>query len=487
MSRPSRDRDRALKPAGAMRVEKDSIGEFLVPVRAYWGINAGRAAQNFPISGRKVNTRLIDAYCQVKKAAAAVNMKSGQLPEAKGKALIRAADEVLSGGLRDHFIVDRFQAGAGTSTNMNVNEVLCNRALELLGCKKGRYDILSPNDHVNMGQSTNDTYPTAAHLAALAALEDFGKEAARLAASLAGRGKKFSRVLKSGRTHLQDAVPVLLGREFSAYAAAVRASARHIRRTAADLKELGIGGSAAGTGMNTGPAFARSMARELSRLTGFRVRKAADLMHAMQSQAPLGRVSSAMRDFAVELGRIANDLRLLSSGPATGLAEIRLPAVQAGSSIMPGKVNPSVPEMVNMVCFQAIGGDLGVSLAAAAGQLELNVMMPLIAENLLESIDLLAAACRQLALRCVDGITADAARCRDYAVRSMGLTTALAPEIGYLAAAGLAKRALASGNSIAGLAEAEGLLSPETLARLLDPARMTRPGTGKSRPGSTRQ
>ena len=482
MSRPSRDRDRALKPAGAMRVEKDSIGEFRVPARAYWGINAGRAAENFPISGRKVNTRLIAAYCHIKKAAAAVNLRAGQLPAAKGKALIRAADEVLSGGLRDQFIVDRFQAGAGTSTNMNVNEVLCNRALELLGYKKGRYDILSPNDHVNMGQSTNDTYPTAARLAALAALEDFEKEAARLAASLSGRGKKFAAILKSGRTHLQDAVPVLLGREFSAYAAAVRASARHIRRTAADLKELGIGGSAAGTGMNTSPAFARSMARELSRLTGFKVRKAADLMHAMQSQAPLGRVSSAMRDFAVELGRIANDLRLLSSGPATGLAEIRLPAVQAGSSIMPGKVNPSVPEMVNMVCFQAVGGDLSVSLAAAAGQLELNVMMPLMAENLLESIDLLAAACRQLALRCVDGITADAARCRDYARRSMGLATALAPEIGYLAAAGLAKRALASDNSIAGLAAAEGLLSPETLVRILDPARMTRPGTGQSRP-----
>ncbi|MDD5209939.1 MAG: aspartate ammonia-lyase [Elusimicrobiales bacterium] len=481
MSRISHGRKRAFNRAGAMRIEKDSIGEFPVPAGAYWGINAGRAAENFPISGRKINPRLIAAYCRIKKAAAVVNMRTGQLSKAKGKAIIRAAEEVLSGGLRDQFIVDRFQAGAGTSTNMNVNEVLCNRALELLGQKKGRYDILSPNDHLNMGQSTNDTYPAAAHLAALAALEDFEAEAARLAASLSERGKKFSKVLKSGRTHLQDAVPVLLGREFSAYAAAVRASARHIRRTAADLNELGIGGSAAGTGMNTHPAFARRMAAELSRSTGFKLRKAADLMHAMQSQAPLGRVSSAMRDFAVELGRIANDLRLLSSGPATGLAEIRLPAVQAGSSIMPGKVNPSVPEMVNMVCFHAVGGDLSVSLAAAAGQLELNVMMPLMAENLLESIDLLAAACRQLALRCVGGITADAARCRDYAGRSMGLATALAPEIGYLAAAGAAKRALASGKSIAGLAEAEGLLSPGALARLLDPVRLTRPGAGKPR------
>lgn len=471
----------SVRKAAATRVEKDSLGEFPVPAGAYWGINAGRAAENFPISGRKINPRLISAYCRIKKAAAAVNARSGQLPKAKAKAISRAADEVLAGRLRDQFVADRFQAGAGTSTNMNVNEVLCNRALELLGYKKGRYDILSPNDQVNMGQSTNDTYPTAAHLAALEALKDFEKEAGRLAASLAGRGRKFSRVLKSGRTHLQDAVPVMLGREFSAYAAAVRASARHIGRTAADLRELGIGGSAAGTGMNTHPAFARRIAAELSRLTGFKLRNAADLMHAMQSQAPLARVSSAMRDFAVELGRISNDLRLLSSGPATGLAEIKLPAVQAGSSIMPGKVNPSVPEMVNMVCFHAIGSDLGVSLAAGAGQLELNVMMPLMAENLLESIDLLAAACRQLALNCVDGISADAERCRDYAHRSMGLATALAPEIGYLAAAGVAKRALAGGKSIAGLAEEEGLLSSGALARLLDPARMTRPGLVKTR------
>lgn len=459
-----------------MRVEKDSIGEFAVPAGAYWGINAGRAVENFPVSGRKINPRLISAYCQIKKAAAAVNMQAGLLARAKGKAIIRAADEVLAGRLRGQFVVDRFQAGAGTSTNMNVNEVLCNRALELLGHKKGRYDILSPNDHVNMGQSTNDTYPTAAHLAALAALKEFELEAGRLAASLAGRGKKFAGILKSGRTHLQDAVPVMLGREFLAYAAAIRASVRHLRRTAGDLNELGIGGSAAGTGMNTHPAFARNMVRELSKLSGFKLSKAADLMHAMQSQAPLGRVSSAMRDFAVELGRIANDLRLLSSGPATGLAEIRLPAVQAGSSIMPGKVNPSVPEMVNMVCFHAIGSDLSVSLAATAGQLELNVMMPLMAENLLESIDLLTAACRQLALKCVDGITADAARCLDYAHRSLGLATALAPEIGYLAAAAVAKRALAGGISIAEVLEAEGLVPRQALARLLDPARMTRPG-----------
>ncbi len=451
------------------------MGGLRIPAGAYWGINSARAAANFPISGRPVSPGIISAYCLVKKAAAAVNRRAGRLPARKASAIARAADEVLAGRLRDQFIVDRFQAGAGTSTNMNVNEVLCNRALELLGLKKGAYGALSPNDHVNMGQSTNDTYPTAARLAALEALKGFRREADRLAASLAGRGRKFARVLKSGRTHLQDAVPVLLGREFAAYAAAVRSGAMNVGRAAEDLKELGIGGSAAGTGLNTHPSFAGDMVRELSRLSGFRLRGAKDLMHAMQSQAPLARVSSALRDFAVELGRVANDLRLLSSGPATGLAEIRLPEVQAGSSIMPGKVNPSVPEMANMVCFHAAGLDLSVSLAAAAGQLELNVMMPLMAENLLESIALLTAACGRLALLCVDGIAADSGRCRDYAWRSMGLATALAPSIGYLAAAGVAKRALAAGRSVAAQLKEEGGLDGAELARLLDPARMTRP------------
>ncbi len=451
------------------------MGVLRLPAGAYWGINSARAAANFPVSGRPVSPGIVSAYCLVKKAAAAVNAKAGRLPARKAAAIRRAADEVLRGRLRGQFVVDRFQAGAGTSTNMNVNEVLCNRALELLGRGKGDYGVLSPNDHVNMGQSTNDTYPTAARLAALEALKGFRREAGRLAASLAGRGRKFARVLKSGRTHLQDAVPVTLGREFAAYAAAVRSGAMNVGRAAEDLKELGIGGSAAGTGMNTHPSFARDMVRELSRLSGFRLRGAKDLMHAMQSQAPLARVSSALRDFAVELGRVANDLRLLSSGPATGLAEIRLPEVQAGSSIMPGKVNPSVPEMANMVCFHAAGLDLGVSLAAAAGQLELNVMMPLMAENLLESIGLLTAACRQLALLCVDGIEADAERCRDYARRSMGLATALAPSIGYLAAAGVAKRALAAGRGVADQLGEEGGLGKAELARLLDPARMTGP------------
>jgi len=457
------------------RVEKDSLGELEIPAAAYYGVNVARALVNFPISTRKIHPRMIEAYCRIKRAAAAVNLKAGRLPEDKAKAIQQAADEVLSGKLREQFVIDMFQAGAGTSTNMNANEVLCNRALELLGHEKGAYTALNPNDHVNMGQSTNDTYPTAMHLAIVDALNAFYPEADRLVDSLQRMGDRYESVIKSGRTHLQDAVPVTLGGEFRAYADALRDALAHVRRTADDLLDLGIGGSAAGTGMNTHPEYAQHMVAELCRLTGTPFRKANNLIHAMQSQAPVGRTSSALRDFAVELGRVANDLRLLSSGPTTGLAEIALPEVQAGSSIMPGKINPSIPEMVNMVCFQVIGNDLTVSQAVAAGQMELNVMMPIMAENVLESAEILAAACRQLAARCVDGITVNEQRCKDYAYRSMGLATALAPYIGYLEAAKVAKRALAEGKTITELVRKDGILSDEELEQLLDPERMTRP------------
>jgi len=457
------------------RVEKDSLGSIEVPAEAYWGINTARAMRNFPISGRKVHRAIIRSYCHIKTAAAVANAEGGRLPRAKSDAVVKAAGEVLAGKLSDQFPVDIFQAGAGTSTNMNVNEVLCNRALELLGREKGDYAFLHPNDHVNMGQSTNDTYPTAMHLAALAGLAALYPETHRLRESLEKLGAGLADVLKSGRTHLQDAVPVTLGGEFNAYAAAIRSASYNIHRAAEDLLELGIGGSAAGTGMNTHPAYAGRVVEELAARTGLPLRKAPDLVKAMQSQAPAARVSSALRDFAVELGRIANDLRLLSSGPATGLAEIRLPAVQAGSSIMPGKVNPSIPEMVNMVCFQVIGNDLIVSQAAAAGQLELNVMMPVMAENILESIEILGSACRRLAEGCVDGITVDAARCRDFATRSSGLATALAPFIGYHAAAEVVRRAAAGGKSILETVRESNLLSEKELEKILDPARMTRP------------
>ncbi|MDP8225462.1 MAG: aspartate ammonia-lyase [Candidatus Lernaella stagnicola] len=459
----------------SVRVEKDSLGTLEIPADAYYGVNVGRALINFPISRRKIHPRIVEAYCRIKKAAAKVNREAGRLRAKDAKAIRSAADEVLAGMFRDQFVIDVFQAGAGTSTNMNANEVLCNRALELLGRKKGEYQFLHPNDHVNMGQSTNDTFPTAMRLAAVDALADFYPEAEKLAASLADLGKRFAKIVKSGRTHLQDAVPVTLGAEFKAYAETVRSATRHVRRTAGDLLELGIGGSATGTGMNTHPAYAKRMCEELSHETGHAFKKARDLQFAMQCQAPVSRASGALRDFANELGRIANDLRLLSSGPTTGLAEIVLPSVQAGSSIMPGKINPSMPEMVNMVCFHVIGNDTCVSLASAAGQLELNVMMPIMAENILESIEVLTSACRQLRLRCVEGITANPDRCEDYAYRSMGLATALAPSIGYLGAAAVAKRAFAEGKTITELVRAEGMLSEKEIKHVLNLKRLTGP------------
>ncbi|MBZ0271832.1 aspartate ammonia-lyase [bacterium] len=461
--------------ANDFRIEKDSLGELKLPATAYYGINVARALENFPISRRTIHPRIVEAYGRIKKAAAKVNADAGRLSKTHANAIRKACDEVLAGKLRDQFVVDMFQAGAGTSTNMNANEVLCNRALEILGKPKGSYDVMTPNDHVNMGQSTNDTYPTAMRLAALDALAAFYPEADALANALFALGKKFANVIKSGRTHLQDAVPVTLGGEFTAYGEAIVASAKHVKRTADDLLELPIGGSAAGTGMNTHPAYASGMVKELAKETGFKLRKGRDLQHMMQSQAAIGRASGSLRDFAVELGRIANDLRLLSSGPTTGFAEIRLPSVQAGSSIMPGKINPSIPEMVNQVCFHAIGNDLTVTQAVAAGQIELNVMMPIMAENLLESIEILTAACRQLRVKCVEGITADEERCRDYAYRSMGLATALNPYIGYLAAAKTAKTAFAAKKTIVDVVREEKLLSEKELTRILDPRRMTRP------------
>ncbi len=465
-----------------VRIEKDSLGTLEIPADAYYGVNVGRALINFPISRRKIHPRIVEAYCRIKKAAAKANREVGRLTVKQANAIRKAADEVIGGELRDQFVIDVFQAGAGTSTNMNANEVLCNRALELLGHKKGEYHLLNPNDHVNMGQSTNDTFPTAMRLAAVDALDDFFPEAEKLAAALAELGTKFAKIVKSGRTHLQDAVPMTLGGEFAAYAQAVRSSAKHVKRTAQDLFELGIGGSAAGTAMNTHPAFAKQMCAELSKETGQKFKKAKDLIYAMQCQAPVGRTSGSLRDFAVELGRIANDLRLLSSGPTTGLAEIVLPSVQAGSSIMPGKINPSIPEMVNMACFHIIGNDTCVSQAVAAGQLELNVMMPIMAENILESIEVLTAVCRQLRVKCVDGITANPERCEDYAFRSMGLATALAPSIGYLDAAGVAKRALAADKTITELVRAEGMMTEKEIKHVLDLRRLTGPNPDLAKP-----
>ncbi len=449
------------------RLEKDSLGVFKVPADVYWGVHTGRALDNFPISGRPVHPRLIEAYVEIKRAAALVNEKSGLLAPRPARAIRSACDDVLAGKLAGQFVVDKYQAGAGTSTNMNVNEVLCNRALERLRKLKGDYRIIHPNDHVNLSQSTNDTYPAAMRLAALAALGEFHPEAMKLAASFFRLGRRYARVVKSGRTHLADAVPVTLGGEFRAYGGALRAGLKTIKKAAAGLTELGLGGTGTGTGLNAPAGFPARICRELSRRTGLRLKPASDLQKAMQSQGPLGDAAAALRGFCLELGRIANDLRLLASGPATGLAEIRLPAVQAGSSFMPGKVNPSILEMVNMVCFRVIANDQAAAWAVGAGQLELNVMMPVLAESLLESIELLTAAIRVLRTRCIDGITADAKRCRDYAYRSAAAATILSPILGYDRAADLAKRAVRERRSLPDLLAGESGLSKDELKKVL--------------------
>jgi aspartate ammonia-lyase len=447
------------------RIESDALGRALISADAYWGINTARAVENFPVSGRTVHPRLIAAYARIKRAAATVNERAKTLDRRRAEAIRAACDEILAGRLADQFVVDKFQAGAGTSTNMNVNEVVCNRALEILRRRKGDYAYLHPNDHVNMSQSSNDTYPAALRLAALEGLRAFTPEAMSLAASFFRQGRRYARLVKAGRTHLVDAVPVTLGGEFRAYGNALRAAVKAVKRAAGTLLELGIGGTGVGTGLNAPSGYARNMCRELSKLTGFRFKPSRDLQKAMQSQQPAGDAAAALRGFALEIGRIANDLRLLASGPMTGIGEVRLPAVQAGSSFMPGKVNPSILEMVDMVAFRVQGNDLTVALAVGAGQLELNVMMPVAAEALLESIELLTAACRQMRTKCVDGLSADAKRCRENARRTPAAATALVPKLGYAKVAALVRRAAQSGESVFDLAAREKLLSPQELQK----------------------
>jgi aspartate ammonia-lyase len=449
------------------RREKDFLGEMDVPADAYYGVQTCRAVRNFPISGLRAPAVLNRASAEIKKAAALVHKELGALPPELAEAVVQAADEVIRGEWDDQFVVDVFQAGAGTSYHMNVNEVLANRAAEILGGRKGTYDLVHPNDHVNMGQSTNDVFPTAMRLAALLSLPRLLGELQGLAASFRCKADEFADVGKSGRTHLQDATPVTLGREFGAYAAAVARAADHLEEQSEALLELGIGGSAVGTGLNVVAGYRPRIVARLAEQTGLELRSAEDLHEAMQSMAPFMRVSGALRTAAIELGRIANDLRLLSSGPNTGLAEIRLPAVQPGSSIMPGKVNAVVPECLNMICFQVIGNDACIAQAAGAGQLELNVMMPLISYNLLWSIQILTNGVQMLRERCVDGIQARSDRCGAYLGSTLGLATVLNPVIGYHRAAEVARKAEASGKSIRQVVLEEGILPADELDRLI--------------------
>ncbi len=456
------------------RFERDSLGAKRVPSAVYYGIQTLRAVENFPISGLRFPLEMVRAYALVKKAAAEANAASARLPRRPASAIRRACDEILRGRFDDQFVVDVYQAGAGTSLNMNVNEVIANRANEWLGAPKGSYRHVHPNDHVNMAQSTNDTFPTAMRLAGLMVLPGLLGAMGQLEAALRRNARRFRGVVKAGRTHLQDAVPVRLGREFGAYALAVQKARQEIERTGEALGELNLGGTAVGTGMNAPPRYRVLAIRALRRWTRLPLRPAEDLMERTQSLGDFARLSGALRAYALELIRIANDLRLLSSGPNTGLGEIDLPAVQPGSSIMPGKVNPVMAEMVDMVGFQVLGHDATVAAATQAGQLELNVMMPVVAYNLLQAMRILTSASRVFATRCILGITAHPDRCKAHAARSLALVTALSPRIGYLNAAKVAKESLASGISIQELVVRHHLLSPGAARRLLDPDRLSR-------------
>ena len=460
----------------ATRIERDTLGEMEVPAEVYYGAQTARAVHNFPISGLKPHPAFVWAVVIIKKCAAKANMATGRLSGEIGDAIVTAADEVLSGSFADQFVVDPFQAGAGTSHNMNVNEVLANRALELLGRKRGDFATLHPNDHVNMAQSTNDIIPTAIRLAALEMLDPLLEVLEGLEQALAAKAIEFDHILKSGRTHLQDAVPIRLGQEFGAYGTAIRKNREGLEACIPALLELGIGGTAVGTGLNAEPEYINAIIEELAVSTGFPVSASADLFEAMQNMDPFLALSSALRRTAVNLGRIANDLRLLSSGPRTGLDEIRLPAVQPGSSIMPGKINPSMAEMTNMVCFQVMGCDQALMLAAQAGQLELNVMMPLIAHNLTFSLGLLKNCVQKFTDSCITGITANEDRCRQYLEDSLGLVTVLAPSIGYNAAAEVAKESIATGRSIREIVRSRGLMPEAELEEAMRPEHLTAPG-----------
>jgi aspartate ammonia-lyase len=464
------------------RVESDSLGEKQLPADVYYGIQTERARENFPISGQTLPPAMIRAIAALKIAAARAHHQLGDLPAEHARAIEDAAKEVTLGLLDDHFVVDAYQAGAGTSFHMNTNEVIANRANELLGGKKGAYEPIHPNDHVNMGQSTNDVIPTAMRVAALMILPALHDALQSLAASLETKSAEFADVIKSGRTHMQDAVPVTLGQEFGAYARTVRRGDRRLYQAEQELLELGIGGSAAGTGLNTRPQYRFKVVEELVRLTGLPVRPADDLFEMMQSLAPIGEVSGALRAIALELTRIANDFRLMASGPTTGFNELKLPAVQPGSSIMPGKINPSIVEMLNQVCFQVLGHDTTIAYCVQAGQLELNVMMPVASLNLLQAITILTNAIRVFDEKCVQGVEANREVAQAFAMRSLGLATALNPLIGYRQAAEVVKQALKEGRTIPEIVVSRGLMTEAEAAIAFSPESLTTPGRLEAKP-----
>ncbi|MFK4380847.1 aspartate ammonia-lyase [Bradyrhizobium sp. USDA 223] len=459
------------------RQEADSLGKLEVPLRAYYGAQTMRAIDNFPISGIPVGhlSQLIYALAIVKKAAVLANARLGDISEPKASAIATACDDVVSGTLVAEFPIDVFQGGAGTSTNMNVNEVIANRALEHLGFPRGRYDVVHPNDDVNLSQSTNDVYPTAIRLAILLAHRLLDRELRQLADEFGQKGAEFASVIKLGRTQLQDAVPMTLGQEFTAFAITMREDVARLEELVCLFREVNLGGTAVGTGINTKPDYARIAVEELSKLTGISFMPANNLIEACWDTGSFVLFSGMLKRTATKLSKIANDLRLLSSGPRGGFSEINLPALQPGSSIMPGKINPVIPEVVNQVAFQVIGADLTVTLAAEAGQLQLNVMEPVIAYNMLQSLSLLTNAARVLREKCIRGITANVERCREHLEASTAIVTALTPLIGYERASDVAKIALKTERNVWDVLKSELQLTPELLDQLRDPSTLTRP------------
>jgi aspartate ammonia-lyase len=458
------------------RIERDPLGEFPVPADAYYGVQTARALANFPISGFTAPPLLVKATVIIKRAAAETNRQLGRLPADRAAAIVQACDDILNGRLEGQFVVDVYQAGAGTSHNMNANEVIANRAEELLGGERGEYKLVHPNDHVNLGQSTNDVFPTATRLALLMQHRLLAAETAALAEAFEQQAVRHANVLKVGRTHLQDAVPMTLGQELGGYAACLVEAARALAGAAESLLELNLGATAVGTGLNAGEDFERGAIDTIARATGLECRPAANRFRVTQSMGDIVGYSGAARRLAVELGKIASDLRLLAMGPRAGISEISLPSVQPGSSIMPGKVNPSVPEMVNQVCFQVIGCDTTVAIAGEAGQLELNVMMPVIAWNALHAAAILTTAQHVLRERTVAGLEADAARALELLDRSTAVATALSPYLGYAVTAEVAKAAVTTGKSIRAIVLERGLMPEEKLDKVLSVEGMTRPG-----------
>jgi len=454
-----------------MRTERDTLGEVQVPDDALYGAQTQRAVENYPISGLRAHPVFIRSFILLKRAAALANRELGTLDAALSDAIARACDRLLGDdeGNRKHFPVDVFQAGAGTSFNMNCNEVIANLANVSLGGYLGEYKPIHPNDHVNMAQSTNDVFPTAIRIATLLLLRELTPQLDALAAAFDDRGNAFADVIKSGRTHLQDAVPLTLGQEFRAYASATRRATRLLTASAAELRILGIGGTAVGTGMNAPRGYRQVVVRNLNALTNLDLVPTDDLREAMQSQLPVSAVSGALRNLALELTRITNDLRLLASGPQTGLAEITLPSVQPGSSIMPGKVNPSMLECMNQVLFHIIGSATTIDCAVQAGQLELNVMMPLMTFEILFSIEILKNYLPLFIEKCIRGIEADRAQCEAYYISSPSLATALNPIIGYARAAEIAKESAKSGTPIPQLLREKKILSEDEIARIFTP------------------